>query len=251
MLKKIEKIISDNSSEILLGVGLAGMLTSTVLAVKATPRVHEILEEEKNIRRLESEPDMKVIDVVKLSWKPYLPAALSYGASAACILGSYNISTKRNATLLAACKLGETALKEYREKVIEVVGEEKEKEIKSRVNNERINRELPEGNIIITGTGTTLCFDTISGRYFQSHIDRIKKIQNELNHRLLNDSIVSLNEFYHEIGLESTDIGEELGWNIEDGLIEVFFDSHLNSDGQPCMVVDHYNRPKSGFHKIG
>ena len=111
--------VSEKSPEILIGIGLAGMLTSTVLAVKATPKALDILEEHKD-------EDLTKFDKVKLTWKCYIPAAVSYCTSTACIIASSNVSLRRNAVLAGAYKVSEAALLEYRNKVVEVLGEEKE-----------------------------------------------------------------------------------------------------------------------------
>lgn len=79
LLNSSKKKLTDNAPEILIGVGLAGMLTSTVMAVKATPKAMEIIkEEEEYLNR-----DLSKIEKAKLVWKPYIPAALGYCASAA------------------------------------------------------------------------------------------------------------------------------------------------------------------------
>ena len=93
--------ISDKSPEILIGFGLAGMLTSTILAVKATPKALDILEQEDR--------ELSKVDKVKLTWKCYAPAAIGYCASAACIIGANSVNAKRNAVLAGAYKLSETA----------------------------------------------------------------------------------------------------------------------------------------------
>ena len=118
-----------HSPEILIGVGIAGMFSSVVMAVKATPKVYSAIEKEKEVRRLEEEPELTKVDILKMSWKSYLPATIMFGLSATCIIGANNVNTKRNAVLTTACHVSERALSEYRNKVVEVIGEEKEKEV--------------------------------------------------------------------------------------------------------------------------
>ena len=112
--------VTDKSPEILVGFGLAGMLTSTVLAVKATPKALDILDQEDEY--------LTKIEVVKKTWKCYVPAAVGYCTSAACIIAATTTQNKRHAMLAGAYKLSESALLEYRSKVVETLGEEKEKE---------------------------------------------------------------------------------------------------------------------------
>ena len=49
---------------------------------------------------------------------------------------------------------------------------------------------------------------------------------------------ISLNEFYYAIGLDGIKVGEDLGWNIDTGYIELDFSSQLAKDDTPCLVID-------------
>lgn len=240
MRSTVVNAVSEKSPEILIGFGLAGMLTSTVLAVKATPKALDILEQEDR--------ELSKIDKVKLTWKCYAPAAIGYCASAACIIGANSVNSKRNAVLAGAYKVSETALLEYRDKVVEVLGEEKEKEIRESVAKGHIAPK--ESEVVIVGKGDTLCYDMFSGRYFKSDMSKIQKVLNEINYRLTHENIISVNEFYIELGISTVDMGYEHGWNIEDGLLDISFSSMITDDGQPCIVMHFDNFPKFGFDKL-
>ena len=237
--------ISDKSPEILIGFGLAGMLTSTVLAVKATPKALDILAEQED-------RELSKIDKVKLTWKCYAPAAIGYCASAACIIGANSVNSKRNAVLAGAYKLSESALLEYRDKVKEVLGEEKEKEIHAKIAEDRRCKE-PEnqGNVILTGKGDVLCYDMYSGRYFKSEMDEINAILNELNYKLMQDNVLALNDFYDALGLQPIATGYDHGWNVDDGLIKIYFTSTLADNGVPCLALHFDNLPRYGYDRLG
>lgn len=237
--------ISDKSPEILIGFGLAGMLTSTVLAVKATPKALDILAEQED-------RELSKVDKVKLTWKCYAPAAIGYCASAACIIGANSVNTKRNAVLAGAYKLSESALLEYRDKVTEVLGEEKEKEIHAKIAEDRRCKE-PEnqGNIILTGKGDVLCYDMYSGRYFKSEMDEINAILNELNYKLMQDNLLALNDFYEALGLQPIATGYDHGWNVDEGLIKIYFTSTLADNGVPCLALHFDNLPRYGYDRLG
>ena len=247
LVKRVTTSISKRSPEILTGIGIAGMVTAGVLAVKATPKAMLLLEEAEKEK---NEPLTKM-EVVKTTWKPYIPAAVTAMASVTCLIGASSVNLRRNAALTAAYKLSETALTEYKDKVVETIGEEKEKVIREKVAEDKIKKQPVNNNeVIITEKGNTLCFDSISGRYFRSDMDIIKKAENELNRRMLSDMYISLNEFYDELGLDHISIGDELGWNIDDGLIKLEFSSHLASDGTPCVVVEYGIAPNYGYSKF-
>ena len=243
------EFINKRSPEILTGIGIAGMITTTVLAVRATPKALTLIEKKKDEDTVEV---LSPLEVVKTAWKPYIPATVTGVVSVACLIGASSANAKRNAALATAYKLSETALSEYREKVIETIGEKKEKTVRDKVAEERVKKNpVSKSEVIVTNNGTTLCFDPISARYFKSSIDKIKRAENELNKQMLHDisGYVSLNDFYDELGLDHTTIGDDLGWNV-DKLIDISFSSQLNDNGEPSVVLDYVVVPKSNFYKF-
>lgn len=244
--KGVYNALSKHSPEILMGIGVAGMITTTVLAVKATPKalkICEIVKEEKG------EP--KNIDYVKAAWKCYIPAIVTGVASTACLIGSSSVNHKRNAALATAYQISQTALTEYRDKVIETVGEETEKVVREKVAEEKVkNHPAPMNELVIVGSEDFYCYDSISGRYFQSNENKIKRAENNINNRLLNEMYVSLNEFYDEIGLPHTAVGYDLGWNIDNGMLEIFLGTIKDDSGRPCLVLDYNIAPKHDYSRL-
>lgn len=248
LIESSKKKLSDNAPEIMIGFGLAGMLTSTIMAVKATPKAMAIIEEEEDYLNRE----LTKIEKAKLVWKPYVPAALGYCASTALIIGANNVNSKRSAMFAGAYKLSEQTLATYRDKVIETIGEEKEREISDKVARDKVKEARQtsyHANEVIYGIGQCLCYDPISGRYFNSDMDKIRKIENDLNYRLMKENMISLNEFYTELGMECTDMGFKYGWNIDEGLIEVRFTSTITDDNKLCLVVTFARSPRLDFDK--
>lgn len=249
LVSNTRQFANKHSPEILTGIGIAGMITTTVLAVRATPKALQLIEEKKNEDWVD---ELSPLEVVKTAWKPYVPAAVTGVASVACLIGASSVNAKRNAALATAYKLSETALSEYREKVIETIGEKKEKTVRDKVAEERVKKNpVSKSEVIVTNNGTTLCFDPISARYFKSSIDKIKRAENELNKQMLHDisGYVSLNDFYDELGLDHTSVGDDLGWNV-DRLIDISFSSQLNDNGEPSVVLDYLVAPKYDFYKF-
>lgn len=248
LFKDAQSIISKHSPEILTGVGIAGMITTTVLAVKATPKALKLIDAKKEELDISSTDKLTPVETIQATWKCYIPAVVTGMASVACLIGASSVNARRNAALATAYNLSTTALAEYKEKVVETIGEKKEQVIRDKVAEERLKKEpVKQSTIIMTGNGNTRCFDTLTKRRFTSDIEKINKIVNELNRRMLRDDYVSLNDFYYELGLDGCDIGEDLGWNINDGLIELDFSPHLDEDGTPCIVIDYMVAPRRGF----
>ena len=247
LVNKTKYFLGKHSPEILTGLGITGMITSTVLAVTATPKALKIIENKK--KELETD-ELSISETIKVSWKPYIPAISTSVISAACIIFASRVNYKRNAALATAYSLSERTLSHYREKVIETIGEKKEKAIRDKVNQDELNKNKIKGSQVIITNNDTLCMDTISGRYFKSDMESIKQAINKLNRRLTYENYISLNEFYGEIGLDNVKNGELLGWNIDSGLIEPTFSTCLTEDGRPCIVLDFMVEPRYDYDKL-
>ena len=236
-----------HSPEILTGIGVTGMITSTVLAVKATPKALYLLEEAKDIKGA----NLTTIETVKAAWKPYVPALVTGMASATCIIGASAVNAKRNAALATAYAISERALVTYKDKVIETFGERKEKEVREKIAQDQVNNKpVSDAQVFITPKGNTLCMDSITRRYFRSDIDVIKKSVNELNRQILTQNYISLNEFYGMIGLEGIPNGYRLGWNVDDGMIDVDFSACIADNDEPCIVIDYSVSPKYDYDRF-
>lgn len=247
-VQKVQKGIGEKSPQILMGMGIAGMFTTVVLAVKATPKALEIIEEEKAERDVET---LTVVDTVKSTWKCYIPAAVTGVASTVCLIGSNSVSTRRTAALATAYKLSEAALSEYKDKVIEVIGEKKEQQVREKVAKAKLEKDpVSTHEIIYTNKGGTLCYEPLTGRYFTSSADILHKAENEINRKLNYDWYVSLNEFFVEIGLEPSDLGNDLGWNSDQGLLKLDFYAQLTDKDEPCLVLDYNIKPKYEYSKL-
>lgn len=241
-----KRFVNKRSPEILTGLGITGMITTTILAVRATPKAIQLIDEKK---KEQWGDDLSPLEIVKIAWRPYLPAVIIGVTSTACLIGSCSVNARRNAALATAYKLSETAFSEYKEKVVETIGDKKEHSVRDKVAEERIKKNpVSKNEVIVTGNGKTLCFDPISGRYFMCSIEVIKKAENTLNKQMIHDinGYVSLNDFYDEIGLDHTSVGNDLGWNT-DQLIDIDFSSQLNDNGEPSVVLDYTVAPNYNY----
>jgi hypothetical protein len=153
--------------------------------------------------------------------------------------------------LAAAFTSSATALLEFQDKAVDIIGKRKVEDIKDAVMKDKIDENpVSKNEVIVTENGDTLCYDAHSGRYFKSDINKIKKAVNEVNHILNCEDCVSLNDFYDQLGLSHTKMGDELGWPIGSGLIDVRFSSHLAEDNTPCLAMEYRVVPTYDFQKF-
>lgn len=244
-LKNAAKLLSHytrkHSPEILTAIGVAGMAVSVVFAVTATPKAIKLIEKEKE--EAEKEYITKK-EVAKTIWKCYIPAAVTFAASAACIVGASKINFERNTALATAYTLSETAMMEYKKKVVEEVGTEKEATIQTKATSEKIEGTPSVVNqMFVSGGSDVRCYDELSNSYFFTTVDKLDKAVNELNRRMRDENYISLNDFYYEIGIEPNGLGDMLGWNIDNGYIKLQYTAHLDKSGNPCLAFTHITRP--------
>ena len=235
-IQSVERVLTKYSPGILTGIGITGMIGATFMAVKATPKALYLIETKKEEAEVE---ELTSVETIKTCWKCYIPATLTTVVSAACLIGASTVSAKRNAALATAYSISEAALREYQEKVVEVIGEKKEKAVRDAVAKDQIERDPVTKSevVIIDSNSNTLCYEPLSGRYFKSTIDKIKKAEIKLDRQMIQEMYVSLNDFYWEIGLDGTDLGDKMGWNLSKGYMDLSFSSQLADDGTPCAVI--------------
>ena len=235
-IKSVERVLTKYSPGILTGIGITGMIGATFMAVKATPKALYLIETKKEESEVE---ELTPVETIKTCWTCYIPATLTTVLSTACLIGASTVSAKRNAAIATAYSISEAALREYQEKVVEVVGEKKEKAVRDAVAKNQIERDPVTKSevVIIDSNSNTLCYEPLSGRYFKSTIDKIKKAEIKLDRQMIQEMYVSLNDFYWEIGLDETDLGDKMGWNLSKGYMDLSFSSQLADDGTPCAVI--------------
>lgn len=250
VVKTVQTTLHKHSPEILMGFGITGMITTTVMAVKATPKAMERMDSVKKKHADDSNKKAFYKDVLLNVAPIYIPAALVGTLSVSCLIGSSSVNHKRNTALATAYTLSESALKEYQGKVVETIGEKKEEAVRAAIAKDKVDAApVVDREIVITGNGTTRCFDPISARYFESDIETIRRSVNELNRRLLINDYISLNEFYGELGLDYTDIGDTIGWRVDRGLVEVTYHAILDKRGVPCLALEYMLAPYHDYDK--
>lgn len=264
MFSDAKAFMTKHSPEILTGVGIAGMITTTVLAVKATPKALQLIEEAERAKHtrihgdychIGNEPLTK-LETIKVAWKPYVPAAITGALSTACLIGASATNYRRNAALATAYQVVSTTLADYKEQVIETVGEKKEKTIREKAAQKKVDR-MPETNqpVIVTGYGDVWFIDPVSNQEFQSDIESVRKAFNDLNYRMVvgMEEYISLTDLYNELGIPEcrTVVSDDIGWNLgKDGPIEVTMHACTRKNGQPALMLEYLVAPRRGFEKL-
>ena len=246
-----------NQPALMLGVGIAGMVTTTVLAVrghmKAKEKVDEVLHSDMDLNQYakltrtdkKGRCHIKKRYWIKKTWKYYVPAAVTGSLSIACLIGSYSINHRRNAALASSLAVSEAAMTEYH--VVDTIGEEAEKDIREKFQADQIKKSGPllqqpeENHEYIDGAHCVNCYESTTQQKFWASKEDIRRAVNNLNQDRLTGfgGQVTLNDFYNEIGIAATSIGDTLGWDI-DHPIDVDI-SAVEVNGIPCLYINPMN----------
>lgn len=262
--QKILKALSKRKPELLLAGGIVAGVGAVVCAIKGTVEAVRKVDEEIDRRNAEllrqaaenGEENCEQItklppkDVIKTTWKCYIPTAVTGGASMLCLIGSGRSAARRQAALTTAVTMGETALNEFRQTVEDTVDEKTMSDIKQKVAEKQLEKYPTTNNteVQITSRGSTLCLDATTGRYFKSDLESVRRAANNIKDTLYHGfgQYASLNDFYDELGLDHTDVGEELGWNVEH-MINLDICTALAKNGEPCIVIKHATPPRYNY----
>lgn len=241
--------LQKHSPEILMGVGVIGLIVGTVGVTKAVTKAEAIIDNtvarsehiktikehssENEYSQAEYQKDIAIVyaqGAIGVAKTVIVPASLMVG-SVLCIVGGHNILKRRNVALIAAYNVLAKGFQDYRSRVVEEQGEDKDFQYKH-----GIKKELVDATLVDPETGkkkkikaekTTFDPNTVSvyARYFDEanenwyHIPEQNLMfllhkQNYLNDMLRSRGHVFLNEAYDELGFKRTDAGNVVGWVI-------------------------------------
>ena len=160
----LKLFLHNNSSTILTCLSIGGVIMTVVNARRDTIKAQDILST--------YDYDLELRDQVKLTWKCYIPTAVSAAGSIACIVGSHYFSERQKEALSSAYLLSQTTLQEYQKKVIEHIGENKERTLREETVKAIADKQAPVANFvtdskeaIVTGHGNTLFYSVPSIKY--------------------------------------------------------------------------------------
>lgn len=249
LVQQVKTSLITHTPGILAGIGIASFATATIVAVTSTPKAMKLLEEKK--QELDKE-ELEPLEIVQTAWKCYIPAAVMLGVGAGCTIASLKVSERRGAAWATAYSLSETAFREYQEKMVEKLGERKEKQARDEIAQEKVDEKpIKNVDVIQTGRGTTICKDLATERTFTVDIDDIPKAEQYVIEQCTEGiGYCSWNELYMQLGVGDTGLGEDLGWNAINPLRRIIVSSCLGTDGAPILAIDYMPRPYADFWKI-
>ena len=123
--KRVGRQLYRSSPTILTVVASVGVVTTTIMAVRATPKAIKILKEAE----LEKGEDLSKLEIIRAAGPIYIPSVLLGVSTIACIFGANALNQKKQASLMSAYAMLNESYKQYRKAAKTVYGEDADDKI--------------------------------------------------------------------------------------------------------------------------
>ena len=226
-----------NAPHILMAMGTGGSLLALKFASDAKPKADQLIREAKREKNTLEGTDIYVEDltkfeVFKAAAPAYLPAVGMELFSLMCFWSAHGINLKRQAVLAGLYSTAEQALIEYQKKVVEMIGDKPEREIRTAIAQDHIDRNPPPSVLLEPDTDVWCLYE---GYQFRNNYRKLKDTQNDANYELINHLYLSESDLLWMFDPERRYIvpsqhSRMIGWSV---------DRLLEFDILPCMTPDH------------
>ena len=221
---------------ILTIISTVGVVATAITTAQATLKAEQIIKADSR-KNHDGDPYAYTKKEAVVSALPcyILPATIGI-STISCIFGINVLSKKHQASLMSAYMMLDRTFKEYREKLIELYGEETDNQIMGEIcrcqcNYHQINADVPDSKFLF--------YEPISGETFEKYEKEVMDAEYHFNRNFTMRGYACLNEFYEFLGLPETEYGEKVGWSMSDEIYWVDFQHHITMDnGYPiCELI--------------
>lgn len=221
LLHRSKSFVNRNASTILTTMGGVGVVATTVIAVKATPKALALIEQAEK----EKGEDLTKLEMVKTAGVVYIPTVVAGVATVTCIFGANVLNKRKQASLVSAYALLDNTYKEHKKKVAELYGEDANDRITQEIAKDKYDEsELPKEE------EKQLFYDDYSKRFFKSTMDDLLKVEHAINRELTTSLYACMNDLYELLELPYIDGGDVVGWTpwmMEEMTWSPWLDLHL------------------------
>lgn len=237
--------VNHHGNDIFLGLGIAFGVSAIGLAIHGTIKAVRLVDEKKK----EKGESLTKKEILQTVWKCYIPTAIAEGLFIGCSLKSGAVSNKAIAAATAVAKVTQENLSNLEQATKDIVGEKKAKRIEEQAAQVYLDKHPMNGrNPIETGKGDTRFIDSWHGAAFRSSINHVESCKNRVNEMINAGDAVSLNDWFDLLGIQPDKAGYNEGWSADTtGLLEVYFDPGVWTDGEPCFVIKYHVEPSNKY----
>nr|DAI86306.1 MAG TPA: hypothetical protein [Caudoviricetes sp.] len=253
---KLDTFLKKNSASILTVAAAAGVVCTSLLTARAAIKASKVIE----IKEEKSGEKLTLGETLSAVWTIYIPPVILGISTIGCIFGANIFNKRQQASLASAYALINSSYKEYKAKVKELYGEETHNRIIDTIATEKpkdicvraygladaYTQEMDENS------EPRLFYDEYSGRYFESTPEKVLLAEYHLNRNYTLRGFAKLNEFYEFLGLESTDYGETVGWNVAGEIYWIDFNHRKaiigdDTDSFECYIIEMSYSPGENY----
>lgn len=243
LLTKSKVFLKKNSPTILTCVGAAGVVATTVTAVKATPKAVMLLEKAEE----EKGEKLTKFEKVKIAGPLYVPSIVLGAGTLACIFGANVLNKRAQASVISAYTLLDSAYKDYRKKVDELYGEDAGAQIRAGIAKDKYDEHDTVDDL---EENERLYYDYYSERYFHATPYEVQKAEYEINRLLMLADSACLNDWYLQLDLEPLEHGDNFGWTTFGNMdaywqtwIDFYHEKVVMDDGLECIIITFGQEP--------
>ena len=242
-LQSSQLFLKRNAPTILTSIGGVGVVTTAVMAAKATPKAMTLLQQAEE----EKGEKLTKLEKVNVAGPVYIPTALMGAATIACIFGANSLNKRNQAALTSAYAMVSNSYQEYKKKVEELYGKDGEEQVVKEIAKDKYDEND------IHGEGE-LFYDEFSGRFFYSTVEAVQRAEYQINRDLVMQDWATINDFYGYLKIPGVDGGDIIGWSTPmNG--EMYWQpwvdfSHLkvvDDDGLEYYILRMYQEPMPDF----
>jgi hypothetical protein len=260
MQKSKRVLINQNAPTILTCLGGVGVIVTAIFAARATPKAISLIKQAEQ----EKGEELTKWEKVQVVAPKYIPTILIGGTTLACIFGANMLNKRQQASLTSAYALLDQSYKRYREKLIELHGEEMHNEII-----DSIAADAEDATAIYpyveSGWGCytqyleddysepKLFYDVYGRRYFKAPLEQVLQAEYHINRIYTTQGYAVLNEFYDFLGIAHIDGGDDLGWAVSDECTYWIDFNHRKTelkDGTICYLIDMIVEPSLEWKEL-
>ena len=239
--------VRKNSPAILTGLSIVGTAATAVMAVKATPKAIQILEEQEEFKQERYGEPLTKFEKALVLTPVYLPSFLMGLGTVGCILGAHKINKERQVMLTSAYSFLNANFNEYKNKVKELYGEESERKVRESISKDNLDMTvISEDELSI--------YDEFGGRHFTIKPSDFQDALYKLNRMYNFTGEMTLNNFYEFFGLDPIPGGDLLGWSaLKDfectgiSWIDVTLEKIDMIDDYECFAMKYNVEPADDF----
>lgn len=246
MKNKSKQYLKNYSPTILTGMAVIGFITTTVMAIKATPKAIDIL---KKCEDEKGEPLTKK-EMIRPTLITYAPTLIVGVSTIICIISANTLNKKQQTSLISAYALLQDSFKKYKQAAKKVYGQDADIKIRAEMAEETMVYSIGAFSEICTydprndNSDNMLFFDFYSKRYFNAKFAAVLNAEYHINRNLALGAVVSINDFYDFIGIEPIKDGDDVGWELyyimeknDSQWLDFLNEPTQMEDGMECCII--------------